>query len=237
MLSEYGTEQVGISAEVAIADLAGVKIASSYRSRSRPELVEHITPAIEKMIPLIPTPQEHIAEDQNPVDFLLAGSKTLSVKSNMRDLGKVSPQNIGQPTSSTFWQRLPSLVPPGVDISSLAYSESAEIFKTVAQTKTSELMTQYWRNLFDCDYLIYVFDVLDRFDNLSHRPSVKLYEKSHSPQWDPSKFSFTKDISTWNESCTVKYGGTSIGEFQIHNNRNCFKFRFNLAGLAQANLL
>ena len=27
---------------------------------------------------------------------------------------------------------------------------------------------------------------------------------------------------------TVKYDGISIGEFQVHKNRECFKFRFNL---------
>lgn len=237
MLSEYGTEQVGISAEVAIADLTGVSVDSRYRLRSRQDLVEHMSPEIGKILHLIPRPLRHIAEEQNPIDFMLTDDKTLSVKTNMRELGKVAPQNIGQPTSTTFWQRMPSLAPAGVDVLGLSYAESAEVFKAVAQTNTSELMTQYWKNLFDCDYLIYVFDVLDRNDQLSNVPSVRLYEKSHSPEWDFEKFSFTREIADWNESCTVKYDGVSIGEFQIHNNRNCFKFRFNLAGLVTARLL
>jgi hypothetical protein len=185
----------------------------------------------------IPAPKKHIAGDQNPVDFLLKGESTLSVKSNMRQLGKVAPQNIGQPTSATFWSKLPELVPPGVKISDLSYEESAQLFKQVALTDTATLLTAYWENLFECDFLIYVFNVLDANDNLSSGPSVRVYEKAQSPIWDISKIDFSQNIKTWNESCTVKYRGTSIGEFQVHNNRNCFKFRFNLGGLIDCGLL
>lgn len=237
MLSSYGTEQVGISAEVAIADLSGVAIDSAYRTRGRVELIQHMTPALEKELCNIPKPTKHIAEDQNPIDFLLDGGATLSVKSNMREAGKVAPQNIGQPTSSTFWARLPHLVPAGVEINTLNYAESANIFKQVALNNTAALLCEYWRNLFDCDYLIYICNVLDRSDNLSKSPTVRLYEKSHSPDWDSDQITFTKSLADWNESCTVKYGSFSIGEFQIHNNRNCFKFRFNLNGLIQVGLL
>lgn len=237
LLSTYGTEQVGISAEVAIADLTDVAIDSAYRSRGRAELIRHMTPLIARELGNIPKPIKHIAEDQNPIDFLLEGGKTLSVKSNMRAAGMVAPQNIGQPTSSTFWSRMPHLVPAGLDISSLSYAESASMFKQVALNNASVLLAEYWRNLFDCDYLIYICNVLDRNDNLTNSPTVSLYEKSHSPLWDPRRISFTKDLNNWNESCTVKYASFSIGEFQIHNNRNCFKFRFNLKGLIQAGLL
>lgn len=237
MLSKYGTEQVGISAELALADLTGLEVNAEYRSRGREELIEHIRPALVTIVGDFPTPTKHIAEDQNPIDFLLDGSETLSLKSNMRDLGKVAPQNIGQPTSSTFWGKLPQLVPPGISINTLSYSQSAQVFKKVALTKTVELLEEYWNNLFDCDYLIYVYDVLDKHNNLSHMPKVKLFKKSESPHWEQSQIEFTRTLSNWNESCTVKYGANSIGEFQIHNNRNCFKFRFNLNGLIKAGLL
>lgn len=38
-------------------------------------------------------------------------------------------------------------------------------------------------------------------------------------------------MKLWNESNTVKYSNVSIGEFQVHNKRNCFKFRFNMDGI------
>ena len=237
MLTNYGTEQVGISAEVAVADLTGVAIADHYRSRGRPELVSHISPALVDVVKKIPKPTRHIAEDQNPIDFMLEGDKTLSVKSNMRDAGKIAPQNIGQPTSSTFWELLPQLVPEGSDPKRLSYADSAKLFKQVALTDTVTLLTEYWKNLFDCDYLIYVYDVLTASNQLSKSTAARLFEKSKSPQWEKSKISFTQSLTTWNESCTVKYSGVSIGEFQVHNNRNCFKFRFNISGLIEAKLL
>jgi hypothetical protein len=237
MLSHYGTEQVGISAEIAIADLTGVRVEAAYRTRGRIELINHIKPVLVPMLREVPKPIAHVAEDRNPVDFQLEHSATLSVKSNMRELGKVAPQNIGQPTALTFWSRLPHLVPAGVNVNSLTYAQSAQVFKQVAQAEIVELLGEYWRNLFDCDYTIFVYEVLDNYDNLSSRPKVKLFKKAQSPEWQRSRISFTQSAATWNESCTVKYGNISIGEFQIHANRNCFKFRFNLNGLIQAGLL
>ena len=237
MLSHYGTEQVGISVEIAIGDLAGVPIDDVYRSRGRPDLIQHITPALAGTIKRIPRPTDHIAGDQNPIDFLLEGGKTLSVKSNMRAAGKIAPQKIGQPTSTTFWSLLPQLVPDGIDTNKLSYLEAAILFKEVAFSNTTALLTEYWKNLFDCDYLIYVCDVLTNNDQLTHSPTVRLYERSQSPQWSKSKLTFTRSLADWNESCTVKYNDYSIGEFQIHKHRNCFKFRFNVNGLIQAGLL
>jgi len=237
LLTKYGTEQVGISAEIAVADLTGVEVEESYRRRGRPELVKHISPALVDTVKRIPKPTAHIAVDQNPIDFMLEGDKTLSVKSNMRKAGKVPPQKIGQPTASTFWDLLPKLIPAGSDPKTLSYVQSAKLFKQVALTNTVTLLTEYWRNLFDCDYLIYVCNVLDKDNKLTSSPIVRLYQKSHSPNWDKSKITFTQNLASWNESCTVKYDGISIGEFQVHNNRNCFKFRFNMIVLIEAKLL
>ncbi len=88
--------------------------------------------------------------------------------------------------------------------------------------------------MFDCDYLIQFYDVVDRNDNLTLNPKAIVMKKYKSPYWDKSKIYFTKQsVLEWNESNTVKYGinGISIGEFQVHNNRDNFKFRFNMAGI------
>jgi hypothetical protein len=42
---------------------------------------------------------------------------------------------------------------------------------------------------------------------------------------------FTRGLGEWKESTTLKIGNKSIGEFQIHNNRDCIKFRFNIETL------
>jgi hypothetical protein len=236
-LSLYGTEQVGISAELAVADLSGIAVRDEYRRRGKPELVNHISSAIEDFLQDIPKPVSHIAEDQNPIDFMLLGDKTLSVKSSMRNAGKVAPQNIGQPTSATFWSRLPHLVPQSMDPKTFTRSQSNDLFKKIAQERTSELLTEYWNNLFDCDYLIYVYDVINKDDSLSTKPKALLLEKATSPHWQSSKFTFTRDIENWNESSTLKYESITVGEFQVHNNRDCLKFRFDLGGLVESGLI
>jgi len=42
------------------------------------------------------------------------------------------------------------------------------------------------------------------------------------------QITFTKNLDNWNESNTVKVNNKSIGEFQIHKNRDCIKFRFHM---------
>lgn len=238
MLSKYKTEQVGISAEVAVADLCNVEVAPDYRRRARVELVEHISPSLALPLSRIPRPTEHIAEKQNPIDFKLETGLTLSVKSNMRSMGKNAPQNIGQPTAATFWSLLPNLVPRGESPEDWSSQRSRREFKKVAFERTEELLTAYWRNYFECDYMIYVWNVLEaKTESLSSSVKSALFAREDCPQWERSLISFTADLDTWNESSTIKYSGHSIGEFQVHNNRNCLKFRFNLQGLHDAGLL
>ncbi len=237
MLKTYKTEQVGISAEIAIADLTDVSVVEKYRRRGRLELIQHISPALVETLSQIPRPISHTAERGNPIDFTLEGEKTLSVKSNKQGAGKIAPQKIGQATATSFWGHLPQFAPEGIDTSKLSYAESTKLFKKVALSNTTELLTAYWENTFDCDYMIYVYNVLTDEEQLSAGPTVNLYKKIKSPSWDKSHLTFTQNQDSWNESCTVKFDDISIGEFQVHKNRNGFKFRFNFGGLMQAGFL
>ena len=103
-------ESIGISAEVAIAKSFGVAVNPDYEARAEQEIVDlllknsNVNKIFEKEG--IPEPQKHIAEGQNPVDFVLKGDKTLSVKTNQKALGRVAPQKIGQPTSETYFEYL-----------------------------------------------------------------------------------------------------------------------------------
>jgi hypothetical protein len=236
-LNKYNNEQVGISAEIAIGNLTGVSVVDKYRRRGRAELIQHISPALVETLSQIPRPISHTAERRNPIDFTLEGEKTLSVKSNKQGAGKIAPTKIGQASSTTFWGHLPQFAPKGIDLSKLSYGESAKLFKEVALTNTSNLLTAYWEHTFDCDYMIYVYDVLTDGDNLTSGPTVRLFGKIKSPSWDKSQLTFTQNLDSWNESCTVKLDDISIGEFQVHRNRNGFKFRFNFGGLMQGGFL
>lgn len=103
-------ESIGISAEVAIARSFGVRVNPYYEARSEPAIVNLLlkNDNVKRIFykEEIPAPTKHIAEGQNPVDFILEGNKTLSVKTNQQGLGKVAPQSIGQPTAETYFNYL-----------------------------------------------------------------------------------------------------------------------------------
>ena len=59
---------------------------------------------------------------------------------------------------------------------------------------------------------------------------VKLKE---SINWTNYNISFTRTIKNkkWNESSSISINGITIGEFQIHNKRDCVKFRWSFEKL------
>ena len=233
-------ETVGISAEIAIADEFGVEVSPYYRNRGDEEIALSIRNIVSEIFDAnnIPYPITHIAENQSPIDFILENSKTLSVKSNKRRLGKVAPQVIGQPTNETYFDFLYSQFGYDINIELRnrglcdSYENRVFLFKEFSLNNICEMLSEYWKHLFECDYYIHFFDVLDMRNNLTYNPSyIVIRDIPVTPHWDIENISFTHGIRTWNESNTVKYHGISIGEFQAHNNRNCLKFRFNIRGI------
>ena len=234
-------ESIGISAEVAIARSFGVKVNPYYEARAEQVIVDLLLrdDKVKKIFHRegIPAPVKHIAEGQNPVDFMLKGNKTLSVKTNQEGLGKVAPQMIGQPTDETYFTYLEehfkgfslrgALAAEGWEDT---YEHRAYIFKRFSMSNTAAVVDMYWRNLFDCDYYLHFFN-LDNYSN--PLDNYVLLGKSVPPKWDNSKFSFTQSLENWNESNTLRYCEISMGEFQVHRNRHCFKFRFNMKGVME----
>lgn len=228
-------ETVGISAEVAIANEFGVDISPQYAQRADQAIINRIKPCVRTAFYQnnIPSPIKHIAEGQNPVDFILKNGKTLSVKSNREKLGKVAPQIIGQPTANTYF----SIMSKELNYNLLAeligddtYENRVKLFKKVSMTRTVDVLNVYWQYMFDCDYLIHFYNVLNSVDS----PRFIVFGKAAVPNWDENCFRFSQTLSSWNESCTLYYNGYSIGEFQAHNHRNCLKFRFNMDELKKA---
>lgn len=227
---------IGISAEVAIADYFHVAISDAYRARGDLGIINEI----QKVVPQIfqnnhiPTPIRHVAEHQNAVDFLLDNGKTLSVKTNKQALGKAAPQRIGQANSRTWFD----ILAKDLQITNIptTYEKKATLFKETVFKKIDELLTLYWDNLFDCDYFLQIYNIVDNNNTPTHSPKYIVITKLESPVWDKGQITFTKpNVLAWNESNTVKYkyGKVTIGEFQVHHNRDCFKFRFNMAGITE----
>lgn len=233
-------ETIGISAEVAIADEFNVAVSPFYRQRADEEIAESIRAIVYNVFEEfeIPNPVEHIAENQNPIDFILENEETLSVKSNQKRLGKVAPQIIGQPTIETYFDflyehfnfdiygelrrlRLPD-----------TYQNRTYIFKCFSIDNICVMLDVYWQYMFHCDHYLHFYNVLDRFGDLTNNPQcIVLRNLPEHINLNPNLISFTRSLNTWNECNTVKYNGISIGEFQVHRNRNCLKFRFNIAGV------
>ena len=226
---QYNNETIGISAEIAIANAFNLPLTANYRNRGNNSISNNIQLVVKNAFETfdIPTPIKHIAEGQNPVDFILTGNLTLSVKTNQSLLGKAAPQNIGQPTSTTYFSHFPQYIENLPD----DYETRRSLFKTISINHIDEVITEYWNNMFDCDFLIHFYNIIDRTGSLSPIPSYAVFNKTQSPVWEKRNFTFTKSLTTWNESCTVKYLDITIGEFQVHSNRDCFKFRFNMKGI------
>lgn len=227
-------ETIGISAEVGIADAFNVPVNPLYRNRADSNLVNIIKREARSIFKKegIPFPIEHIAEGQNPVDFLLEDNSTLSLKTNKGRLGKVAPQVIGQPTSTTYFEffedKMEFILPD-------SYDGKRRLFKEMSINNIDTVIEHYWDNLFECDHLLYFYEANSYSSNHQIR-YVYLSKPSFRPDWKKEKFRFTQTVDSWNESCTLKYiakngDPISIGEFQAHRNRDCLKFRFIMEGL------
>lgn len=241
---KFNNETIGISAEIAIAETFNISVNCNYSLRANRETVDFLkkNESIKKIFEQekIPNPIKHIAEEQNPVDFLLDKNKTLSVKTNKNNIGKASPQKIGQPTEETYFKYLEeNNIIPNFNIKEELknkglednYTNRGKIFKYLSINYIHILINIYWRNMFDCDYLLLLYS-LEEFKNPLN--NYKVWGKmGKNPNWDKNKFTFTRNLENWNESSTLKYNGIRIGEFQVHNKRNCFKFRFDMKGISE----
>lgn len=237
-------ESIGIAVEVAIAKTYGVPINPNYELRAEPGIADflleedYIRKIFEKEN--IPFPVKHIAEGQNPIDFILEDNKTLSVKSNQNKIGKAAPQNIGQPTNQTYFNFIETQnVIPGFKLSNYLAEKGLPdteenrklVFKMISIDHIDLLINMYWKNIFECDYLLLMYNLENHACPINN---YRLFGKrGNMPRWDNKLFSFTRQLNDWKESTTLKYNGISIGEFQVHNNRNCLKFRFIMKGIMQ----
>ena len=114
----------------------------------------------------LPFPVEHIAANQNPVDFILEGNRTMSVKTNKLSLGRVAPQVIGQPTADTYFEFLFDNF--GYDISKVfemleledTTSNRIRMFKEYSIENISSMLSEYWKYLFKCDFYVHFYNII-----------------------------------------------------------------------------
>lgn len=227
---ETTTETLGITAEKAICDYFGLKFPSNFIKRASPQMERALMPVIKKSFAVLPRAIEHTGsftgvrggESKCPYDFKLEGNQTLSLKTNIGKM--VCPPEVGQPNSDTCYLYFKQFI----DSDHIDKS----IFKNMVFEHIEEMIPIYLNHMFDSDYLLRIYSRDGKYKDFDY----EIVKQNHGCEieWNRSDFSFSKkSVEDWNESNTVYYKNISLGEFQIHNNRNCYKFRFNFNHLLQ----
>lgn len=157
---------------------------------------------------LFPYNIKHCASRGSKYDFECIDDPSihLSAKTTKKD-GKVCPQVIGQPSRKKF-----------CEFFEIDPSTSLEQIKLYIINNIANLLHVYSVNTFDCPILYYnkhtnlmAFIVLNQHINWSNYAI---------------KFSHNEKNKLWNESSSISIDGITIGEFQVHNKRDCIKFRW-----------
>lgn len=158
------------------------------------------------------TKSENPDEKLNPHNFILENSKTLSIRTS-KSGDKVAPRVVGQAGLNTFNYYFNQFTDKKI--------EDKEEIKSVVYNNIHKMLPIFFDYLFISDFTIWfqysktgelTYTIFDRNQFLDL-------------EFERANFSFTRDLSTWTESTTLKYKGKSIAEIQIHKNRT-FKFRF-----------
>lgn len=225
-LTKKTNETIGITAEKTICDLYNLEYPNHLTKRSSEATEWEMRPVIEKAFKesQLPLPIEHTGSTKGErgkkskcsYDFILNGGFTLSVKTNQN---MICPPEVGQPSAETCYQYFCNFIEGG--------KVTNDTFKQMVFDHIEDIMPIYINHLFDSDYMLWLHKGKRQW-------KYEIFTKNTLSNfvWEHSKFSYTKsNIKEWIESNTVKYNGVSIGEFQIHNHRNCYKFRVNMKNI------
>ena len=198
-------ETFGITCERLICDLQGIRFPVEMMART---METRLTTRLRENLSAVfdqynIVVREYCGNVDKRVDFKLADGKTLSVKTNLRG-DKICPQLIGQTTRERFDR---------------CFGVSGDR-KAWIMHHVEEMLPTYFDHAFCCDYLLWINE---------HTAECRIIPKPR--RVDFRGIHFTRTLDTWNESNTVKMDKLTLGEFQVHRNRNCIKFRFNLLNL------
>lgn len=201
------TEDLGKIFEMAICLLYEIEYDGKYKYSL--EEANTIKERIYKLKNIFPYKIKHIAKNGNKYDFVSLDNEhiNLSAKTTKKD-AKVCPQVIGQPSKKKFCEFF------GIDL-----QYNLEQIKQYIQDNVNALLDIYALNTFDCPVVYY-----NKHKNLLL--FVKLKENIKWTNYDIT-FSHVIKNKNWNESSCIIINNNTIGEFQIHNHRDCIKFRWS----------
>lgn len=205
------TEDLGKIFEMAICLLYEIEYDGKYKYSL--EEANIIKDKLHKLKIAFPFKIKHIAKNGNKYDFVSIDDDkiNLSAKTTKKD-AKVCPQVIGQPSKKKFCNFF------GID---LLYD--LEQIKNYIETNVKSLLEIYALNTFDCPIVYYN----------KHKNMILFVKLKENINWTNYDISFSHIIKNkkWNESSCIIINGITIGEFQIHNHRDCIKFRWSFEKL------
>jgi hypothetical protein len=136
----------------------------------------------------------------------------LSAKTSKKKTGKVCPQVLGQPSRKKF-----------CEFFALDHSIGLDQIKTFISNNIANLLQVYSAHTFDCPILYYN----------KHSDLLAFIVLKEEINWSASNINFSHNIrkKLWNESSSISINGVTIGEFQVHKNRDCIKFRWAFENL------
>jgi hypothetical protein len=205
------TEDLGKIFEMAICLLYEIEYDGKYKY-SLEEAI-NIKDKLYKLKNVFPFKIKHIAKNGNKYDFVSIDNDQLNLSAKTTKKGeKICPQVIGQPSKKKFCEFF------GLD---LLYNLGQ--IKDYIETNVKTLLEIYTLNTFDCPIVYY-----NKHKNMTL--FVKLKENIN---WTNYNISFSHIVKNkkWNESSSIIIDEITIGEFQIHNHRDCIKFRWSFEKL------
>ena len=200
------TEDLGKKTEMGICLLYDIPFEGKYKYSI--EDAEKLKKRLEPFKEHFPYKLKHTAKNGNQYDFTCVSDESikLSAKTTKKD-GKVCPQVIGQPSKKKFCKFF------NIDETSTIDQIKEYITKNI-----HNMLNIYFQYTFDCPIIYYN----------QNTNALKFIELTKSAIWSDYviEFSHIKKNKKWNESSTIYINNNTIGEFQVHNHRDCIKFRW-----------
>lgn len=195
------TETTGILTEKYLCDRFGINF-NTNRRVSQPDDI-----SLQSIINSIELPfvlKEHTGNQNKEFDFITIDNKTVSVKTSKTRYFKACPQKIGQTTKRKFREFF--AIPENTDLKQFIY-DNIEL-----------IVNEMYMHLFCCDYTLFLNFFNGEYCIINKNENQRKF----------ANLEFNKPLNYWNESITIKDTLKNVAEIQIHNKRDCVKFRFFL---------
>jgi hypothetical protein len=201
------TEDLGKIFEMAICLLYDTDFNGKYSYSI--EEANVIKDKIQKLKIVFPYTINHIAKNGNKYDFVTTNAQYntyLSAKTTKKN-AKVCPQVIGQPSKNKF-----------CEFFGIRLDFNLDQIKQYIESNVKSLLYTYSVNTFDCPIVYYN----------KHKQTVLFVKLRETIQWTQYDIQFSHRVKQkkWNESTSIIVNNVNIGEFQVHNHRDCIKFRW-----------